>query len=308
MQTGTNALALEWVFTPALTANTSLSVLCFSFGLMQPSTKGVLGNIKRASNQHSCNVQRLQRCGSLVLKRRIINRQDYCFHWTEEFLMLKRVYGKLRHLVESLIAILLLSFQQIPVVFTGTWPMLFPLAAYLTSMLWVDGKVFPLQIQILLFEQRLMPGRAITVIGFILFLIALFQFVKQRGQLISSGFYSIVRHPQYFSLIVMAFGISAMAREFGSAGRLPEGWSNLLAFFPWLTLLLESFPWLILVSGYVLLALFEEWRLTKEHEQYRQYKKEVPLLFPVPHKSRIEEAILSVTIILVMQFILMLPL
>jgi len=223
--------------------------------------------------------------------------------------MLERVYGKLRHLVESLIAILLLSFQQIPIVFTGTWPMLFPLAAYLTSMLWVNGKVLPLQIQILFFEQRLMPGRVITVIGLILFLIALFQFVKQRGQLIiSSGFYSIVRHPQYFSLIAMAFGISIMAKEFGSEGNLPEGWSNLLAFVPWLTSLLESFPWLVLVLGYVLLALLEEWRLTKEHEQYRQYKKEVPLLFPVPHKSRIEEAILSVTIILVMQFILMLPL
>jgi len=32
-------------FTPALTASTSVSVLCFPFGLMQPSTKGVLGNI-----------------------------------------------------------------------------------------------------------------------------------------------------------------------------------------------------------------------------------------------------------------------
>jgi len=222
--------------------------------------------------------------------------------------MLNRVYGKLRHVIASLTAILLLSLQQIPVVFTGTWPMLFPLAAYLTSMLWVNDKVLPLQIQILFFEQRLMPGRVITVIGLILFLIAFFQFVKQRGQLISSGFYSIVRHPQYFSLIIMAFGISVMAKEFRFQSNLPEDWSNLLASVPWLTSLLKSSPWLVLVLGYILLALFEEWHLTKEHEQYKQYKKEVPLLFPVPHKSRIEEAILSVTIILAMQFILMLPL
>jgi hypothetical protein len=35
-------------FTPALTANTSVSVLCFPFGLMQPNTNGVLGNISLA--------------------------------------------------------------------------------------------------------------------------------------------------------------------------------------------------------------------------------------------------------------------
>jgi protein-S-isoprenylcysteine O-methyltransferase Ste14 len=221
--------------------------------------------------------------------------------------MPERAYRKLRHVAESLVAILLLSFQQIPVVFTWTWPMLLPLAAYLTSMLWVNGEVLPLEIQILFFEQRLMLGRAITIIGFILFLIALFQFVKQRGQLISSGFYSIVRHPQYLSLIIMAFGISVMAKEFGDTeGNLPESWSHLLAFVPGLTSLFKSFPWLVLVFGYVLLALFEEWSLTKEHEQYRQYKKEVAFLFPVPHKSRTEEAILSITIILVMQFTLML--
>jgi hypothetical protein len=101
----------------------------------------------------------------------------------------------------------------------------------------------------------------------------------------------------------MAYGLSVMAREFGGdvAG---SNLSNLLAGIPWLASLLESFPWLILVFGYVLLALFEESRLTKEHEQYRQYRKEVPFIFPVPHKSRIQETVLSATIILLMQFIL----
>jgi protein-S-isoprenylcysteine O-methyltransferase Ste14 len=221
--------------------------------------------------------------------------------------VLERIYGRLRRLVGPLIAVLLFSFQQIPVVFTWTFPMLFPLVAYFTSLLWANGEVLPLQIRILFFEQRLMPGRIIAVIGFILFLTALFQFVKQRGQLISSGFYSIVRHPQYLSLIIMAYGISVMSREFGGdvAG---SNLSNLLAGIPWLASLFELFPWLILVLGYVLLALFEESRLTKEHEQYKQYKKEVPFVFPVSHKSRIQEVVLGVTIVLTMQLILTLPL
>ncbi len=36
-------------FTPALTASTSVSVLCFLFGLMQPNTNGILGNFKRVA-------------------------------------------------------------------------------------------------------------------------------------------------------------------------------------------------------------------------------------------------------------------
>jgi hypothetical protein len=207
--------------------------------------------------------------------------------------VLEGAYKKLRHLFESLIAVLLFSFQQIPVVFTWTWPMLWPLGAYFTSMLWMNSEVSPIQIHILFFEPRLMPGRIIAAIGFILFLIALFQFIKQRGQLASSGFYSIVRHPQYFSLIIMAYGISVMASEYGGSSAAGS-----------ILLNLPGVPWLVLVYGYALLAFFEESRLTKEHEQYRQYKKQVPFLFPVHSKSRIEEAILSITIILVMWFIL----
>jgi protein-S-isoprenylcysteine O-methyltransferase Ste14 len=206
--------------------------------------------------------------------------------------MLEHVNRKLRHVVESLIAILLFSLQQIPVVFSGTFPMLFPLAAYFASLLWLDAQVLPLQIRILLFDEGLMIGRIVTVIGLILFLIAFSQFVRHRGRFITSGFYSVVRHPQYLSLIVMAFGISLMAREC----RLGRASSRL---FP-----LDWFPWLILVFGYVLLAFYEESRLTKEYTEYGQYKKEVPMLFPIPHNNRIQEVFMSVTIIILMQFIL----
>jgi protein-S-isoprenylcysteine O-methyltransferase Ste14 len=214
---------------------------------------------------------------------------------------------KLRYLAASLITLFLFSFQQIPVVFTGTWPMLFPLGAYFASMLWMNGNVSPKQVNILFFEPRLMPGRIITVIGFVLFMIALLQFVKYRGQLVNSGFYSIVRHPQYLSLIIMAYGISVMAKEagWGIAGMLSN--SNLWGWFMHIPVLgwwLLVFPWLVLVVGYVLLALFEESQLIKVHEHYIQYRKEVPCIFPVPHKSRKQEVFLSVIIVVVMWFIL----
>jgi protein-S-isoprenylcysteine O-methyltransferase Ste14 len=220
---------------------------------------------------------------------------------------IRQSIGKLRHLIISLIAVFLFSFQQIPVVFTGTWPMLFPLGAYLASMLWMNGDVSPKQVNILFFEPVLMPGRIITVIGFVLFVIALLQFIKHRGKLVNSGFYSVVRHPQYLSLIIMAYGISVMAKEadWGIASMLSN--SNLWGWFMHIPVLgwgLLVFPWLVMVVGYVLLALFEESQLIKVNEQYIQYRKEVPCIFPVPHRSRKQEVFLSVLIIVVMWFIL----
>ena len=84
--------------------------------------------------------------------------------------MLESVDKKLRHPVESLIAVLLFSLQWIPVV--GPWmgPMVFPLATYFTSLLWLDARFLPLQIQILLFDQHLMLGQTVTITGIILFL------------------------------------------------------------------------------------------------------------------------------------------
>jgi len=220
---------------------------------------------------------------------------------------IRRSIGKLRHLIVSLIAVFLFSFQQIPVVFAGTWPMLFPLGAYLASMLWMNGRVSPRQVNILFFEPRLMPGRIITVIGFALFLIALLQFIKHRGQLRKSGFYSVVRHPQYLSLIIMAHGISVMAKEAGWGESAIPSNSNLWGWFmriPVLGWWLLVFPWLVMVVGYVLLALLEESQLIRVNEQYLQYRKEVPCIFPVPHKSRKQEVFFSVIIIAVMFFIL----
>jgi protein-S-isoprenylcysteine O-methyltransferase Ste14 len=220
---------------------------------------------------------------------------------------IRQSIGKLRYLVTSLTALLLFSFQQIPVVFTGTWPMLCPLGVYFVSLLWMNGNVSSRQVDILFFEPRLMLGRIIAVIGFVLFVIALLQFIKHRGQLRNSGFYSIVRHPQYLSLIIMAYGISVMANEAGwGIGGMPSN-SNLWGWFmrfPVLGWWLLVFPWLVMVVGYVLLALLEESCLIKAHEQYIQYRKEVPFIFPVPHKSRREEVFLSVIIIVVMWFIL----
>jgi len=75
----------------------------------------------------------------------------------------------------------------------------------------IDPAFWGSEIYLLLFSPRLVLGRVVTIIGFMVFLAACFQFLKGRGRLITRGLYSVVRRPQYFGIIVMTLGISVMS-------------------------------------------------------------------------------------------------
>jgi len=59
-----------------------------------------------------------------------------------------------------------------------------------------------------------MFGRIVAIAGLVIFLIALIQFISGRGRLVTSGLYSVVRHPQYFGITVIALGISMMCIQY----------------------------------------------------------------------------------------------
>jgi len=180
--------------------------------------------------------------------------------------MVRFVESKIRHTIEALVSAFLLGFQYIPVY--GPWYgfMIFPFAFYITSLLWLNPEFFRLQLNLLLLSERLMFGRMVAVVGLIIFLVACFQFLRRRDKIITSGLYSVVRHPQYFGIMVMTLGISIMSIQY--AGRHPEVLWN---------------GWLIQALGYVLLAGYEERHLVREYEkEYQQYRQRVPFVFPVP--------------------------
>ena len=89
--------------------------------------------------------------------------------------------------------------------------MVVPLAAYVCVFFWLYPAFWGSEIYLLLFSPRLMLGRVVTIIGFVVFLAACFQFLKGRGRLITRGLYSVASHPQYFGIIVMTLGISVMS-------------------------------------------------------------------------------------------------
>jgi len=196
---------------------------------------------------------------------------------------------KIRHGVESLTSAFLFVFQHIPVV--GPWmgPMCIPLATYIFSTLWVYPEFLDPTAHLLLFSERLMFGRIVAIIGFIVFLVALIQFLKGHGGLVTSGLYLVVRHPQYFGLIVMTLGITMMCIKYSG---LHVEFVNV---------------WLIQVLGYVLLASYEEQHLLREYEkEYQRYKQKAPLVLPIPRVPKIPEALLTMAVALIITFLLQL--
>jgi len=113
-------------------------------------------------------------------------------------------------------------------------------------------------------------GRILALLGVTVFLLSFIQFLRHRRKgLITRGLYSVVRHPQYFGLIVGVFGFSLMNLRPASL-----------------------IMWITLVFGYVLLADNEERDLEKKYgEKFLLYRQKVPFIFPVQTPKFIKQAV-----------------
>jgi len=195
--------------------------------------------------------------------------------------------SKLRHAVEAVFTLLLFTLQNIVLVGPFISTMFTPLFAYLVSL-----KIFypylEREINVLLFSEQFILGRIIAVIGFLIFLCAAIQFLKGRKGLVKTGFYSVVRHPQYTGIVVIALGLTAMCLTLTSQPQI-------------------VFMWLIQVLGYIALARYEEWHLEKKYgENYLQYKRNVPFIFPLRCPSKVSETLFTISISVIIAFSLLL--
>jgi protein-S-isoprenylcysteine O-methyltransferase Ste14 len=165
--------------------------------------------------------------------------------------------------------------------------MVFPLALYVFGFFWSLPEFRGRQLYLFLFEPRLMFGKVVALVGFLIFLTALVQLLKARGKgLLTSGLYSAIRHPQYFGIIIMTLGLTIMSLQW-SGGK------------PMVILV-----WLIEVFGYTLLAGYEEHYLLREYEkEYLEYKQKVPFIFPIS-LGRIPEPLLTVLTALIIALLL----
>jgi len=195
---------------------------------------------------------------------------------------------KIRHMMETLVSAFLFVFQYIPV--AGPWMglMIFPLIVYISGLMWTHPDFLEAQINLLLFSERLLFGRIVAVTGFMIFLVAFVQFLRRKGKIITTGIYSVVRHPQYLGIMVITLGFSIMCIQFtGSTD--PK----------------VLYVWLIQVLGYVLLAAYEERYLLREHKKkYQQYREKALFIFPTPRLNKIPEPLVSMVLAMIIAFLL----
>lgn len=205
-----------------------------------------------------------------------------------------RLKEKVSHLLEAMLTALLFCTQTI---LDAGWfisVMSVPLLPYVIGFL--SGQANPeREIQVLFFSKSVMVGRVIALIGVIVLLLAAMQWLwnhAKGGGLIKKGAYSVVRHPQFTGIIIITIGLTVMVLTY------PTGSPLQLAGL-----------WLIQILGYIAIARYEEWRLLKRFgENYRQYKRNVPFLFPIKCPYRIPETLFTILIaILIYAFLLFFP-
>lgn len=193
---------------------------------------------------------------------------------------------KSRSVVESILTVLLFSLQHIPVI-EPPWNMImfYPLFVFLLS--------FPrvrMGVDLLFSGQTLTFGQVIFWVGLVIFLMAGIQFLRKRGDLVDTGFYAVVRHPQYLGIIVITLGITILCLQV-------ESWPQILGM------------WMVQVFGYILLAHYEERHLIKEYgARYQGYMQKVSFMFPVPRLPKIPELVFTFSIILVIAFLCLITL
>ena len=202
---------------------------------------------------------------------------------------------KIRHLLEAILTAVLFGTQTILNAGWAISVMSMPLLPYLVYFL--KGQANPeREIQVLLFSKEFMVGRIIALIGLIVLLLAGVQFLWNRAKgvgLINTGAYSVVRHPQFTGIIIITIGLTVMVLTL----RLGVNQPQIIGL------------WMIQILGYIGIARYEETHLLKRFgESFRQYKRDVPFMFPIKCPSRIPETLFTILIAaLICCFLLFFP-
>jgi protein-S-isoprenylcysteine O-methyltransferase Ste14 len=200
---------------------------------------------------------------------------------------------RVRHLFEAIFTALLFGTQTILNAGIFISIMSIPLLPYLFYFLSGQHPLAALEfnIYVMLFAKQFWVGRAIALIGVAVLSLAVGQLLWNRHKgvvLIKTGMYSVVRHPQFFGIIIITVGLTVMVL-INSTDRL----------FQIVGL------WLMQILGYMAIARYEEWCLSKKiGEEYRQYKREAPFLFPVKCPSRIPEMLFTIFIAVLLSVVL----
>jgi len=206
-----------------------------------------------------------------------------------------KVGERVRHLLEGLFAALLFGTQTILNAGIFISIMTIPLLPYLYYILSGQRPLSAIEFElyVMFVSKTFLVGRIIALIGVVVLLIAAAQLLWSRHKgvgLIKTGAYALVRHPQFTGIIITTVGLTVMVMTNMGYGS-PIEMAGL---------------WMIQVLGYVAIAKYEDWRLSKKFgDAYLQYKEKVPFLFPIKCPSLIPETLFTILIALLIGAVLM---
>ena len=180
----------------------------------------------------------------------------------------EKIKGKVSSISTSISSFLIPIFQYVPV--TGVWfgIMSVPLIAYLSLYFQNPGiLIYDLNFLFRTYEIY------IVLLGLTLYVISLIYQLTHRKQLIRTGPYKYVRHPQYLAFIIMTFGMTLIAFQTSPIFNFNFGYLNAY------TVLL--YIWIGEVLAYIVLAKIEEIALKAKYgENFLEYAKNVAFMIP----------------------------
>lgn len=178
-----------------------------------------------------------------------------------------KIKNKITSVATSLSSILIPIFQYVPC--TAIWfgIMSVPLITYLAFFFQNPG-IFVSDLAFLFNSYEIY----IIILGFMLYIASLIYQLTHRKQLIRTGPYRYLRHPQYIALIIMTFGMTLMV--FKTSPIVNFDLSIDVYIFMFLI-------WTGEVLAYIILAKIEDYALKAKHgDEFLDYANNVSFMFP----------------------------
>ena len=178
-----------------------------------------------------------------------------------------KIINKISSIATSISSILIPIFQYVPC--TAIWfgIMSVPLITYLAFFFQNPG--------ILVSDLAFMFSSYeiyIALLGFIFYISSVIYQLTHRGQLIRTGPYKYVRHPQYIALIIMTFGMTLIV--FRTSPIIDFNLNINVYTFMFLI-------WLGEVLAYIILAKIEDFALKAKYgDEFLDYANNVSFMFP----------------------------
>lgn len=186
--------------------------------------------------------------------------------------------------------------QSLPSLGVWTGLMTLPFATYLIMMLTSLPSSLPTALAEL-FTPSLVIEKAFLIVGLIILVYSIgYLRVKKKEGLVTSGPYRLVRHPQYFGIILSTVGLTSWSVWF----------LNNTFGIGFLSSSQTIGVWFIQLFAYVVLASVEERYLAKNYgETFDNYTNLVPFLVPFLNTRRgFLDVLLSISIPSILLFIL----